>query len=99
MNTPGSDEQGVRQIIRALRAAGYRLVMVFDGEEEIAVSTESAAIEAIFAVDMAHLHVKHPETGVTGWVWFVLGNDPEEVAADYTVTLSHVIDPLTDSWW
>lgn len=27
------------------------------------------------------------------------GNDPDEVVCDYGVSLSPVIDPLTESWW
>lgn len=99
MTTPGSDEQGIRQVIKALLEAGYTLDSVFDSEEDIPVRTEDEAAKAITDVDMAHLHVFHPETDVKGWVFFVLGNDPEEVVNNYTVNLGHVIDPLTEGWW
>lgn len=101
MSTPKTDEAAIRAIIRALRAADYTLDVVHDGEEEISVSTEPEALDAIMAVDCARLYVKRAADGgqTVGWVFFVLGNDPEEVACDYTVNLGEVIDPLTESWW
>jgi len=100
MSTPSSDTAAIRQIIRALRAKGYVLIAVWDGEERVPVTTETEAIEAITAVDDATLTVAEgTPTGPKGWVLFVMGNDPEEVAADYTINLSHVLDPLTESWW
>lgn len=97
MTAPGSDRAGIRQVIRALRAAGYDLVAVDDGgEERIKVRTEADAIDAIMAVDCAHLIVKNTEH--RGWIFFVLGNSPEEVICDHTVNLSPVLDPLIDSW-
>lgn len=70
MTAPQTDESAIRQTIRALVAAGYSLLHVDDGEESIRVSTESAALEAITAVDEAHLFVTHGPT-VSGWVYFV----------------------------
>lgn len=99
MSAPSSDKAAATQIIRGLIHDGWRLDRVYDGGEDIDVTTVTQALDAIFAVDMAHLHVKHRDTGKTGWVWFVLGNDPEEVAADYTVNLSDAIDPITEKWW
>lgn len=99
MTTPTTDRAAATAIIRAVIHAGWRLDRVNDGGDVIPVTTVREALEAIFAVDMAHLFVQHPETDAVGWIWFVLGNDPEEVAADHTVNLSPAIDPLTDAWW
>lgn len=99
MNAPTSDRNAATEIIRGVIHGGWRLDRVFDGEEDIDVTTVTQALDAIFAVDMAHLHVKHPTSGDTGWIWFVLGNDPDEVVADHTVNLSDAIDPVTDGWW
>lgn len=96
MSTPKDDKAAIRAIIRAVRAAGWHLDHVNDGEEEIAVATEEAALDAITAVDEARLYVR--KQGRRGWVLFVMGNEPYEVAADYTVGLTDAIDPLTDSW-
>jgi hypothetical protein len=97
MTTPTSDSAGIRQTIRALLAAGHTLDYVYDGEDEVKVTIEREAIDAITAVDQAHLHVTLPN-GARGWVFFVLGNDPEEVICDHTTNLSPVLDPLIDSW-
>lgn len=97
MTVPATDTAAMRQIIRALKAAGWELDRVFDGEEDVPAPTETKALDAINAVDMAHLHVKRGDE--TGWVWFVLGNDPDEVAADYTVNLTVPIEDVTDGWW
>lgn len=98
MTAPSSDQAAIRQIIRALRADGWVLLLVDNCEEEIRVRTEAEAIDAIMAVDAAYLIVAEgTPTGNRGWVFFVLGNDPEEVAADYTVNLT-AVDNVTTSW-
>lgn len=96
MAAPTSDRGGIQQVIRGLRADGWSLDFVDDGEEDVPVTNETEAIEAIMAVDMAHLFVRKGEE--RGHVWFVLGNDPDEVAADYTLTLSATLDPLIERW-
>lgn len=98
-NAPSSDQAGIRQVIRALVAAGYTLVEVFDGEENVPTTTESAAIDAIMAVDDATLFVRTPDGSRNPWVRFVLGNDPEEVVCDYGMALDPILDPLTTGWW
>lgn len=98
MSAPKTDEAGIRQTIRALRNAGYVLDFVDDGEEQIKVSNETEALDAIMAVDVAYLFVKHSDGERASHVLFVLGNDPEEVICDHGLTLSHVIDPLMERW-
>lgn len=98
MSAPESDTAGIRQTIRALKAAGYTLLEVFDGEEMVKTTTETAAIKAITAVDDATLFVRTPEGDYNPWVRFVLGNEPHEVICDHVDSLSPVLDPLTDSW-
>ena len=98
MSIPKTDEAAVRAIIRALRGAGWRLEFVDDGEELVPTATEAVAIETVMSVDQATLSVTNA-VGATGWVLFVLGNDPEEVACNYTANLSDAIDPLTDTWY
>jgi hypothetical protein len=61
--------------------------------------TEKEAIDAITAVDDATLFVRTPAGDYNPWVRFVMGNDPEEVVCDHGVSLSPVLDPLTESWW
>lgn len=98
MGAPKTDEAGIRQTIRALRNAGYVLDYVDDGEEQVKVTNENEAVDAITAVDSAHLFVKHNDGERASHVWFVLGNSPEEVIADHGISLSHVLDPLMERW-
>jgi hypothetical protein len=102
MSTPSTDKAAIRQIIRALIAAGHTLAFVYDGEEDVPVTNETEAIDAIMAVDQAHLHVHLPLQPLReqerGYVFFVLGNEPYEVACDYTLNLDPVLGPLTSSW-
>lgn len=98
MAAPKSDLAAIRQTIRALRSEGYELESVYDGGELIDVSTETEALDAIDAVDGAVLHVEGPGS-VHEWIYFVLGNDPEEVINDYTVGLEPVLGPLIKKWW
>ena len=100
MATPSNEGAAVRALIRAVRADGWVMTVVDDGGDEdeiIPVRTEGEALEAIFAVDEAYLYFTR--SGERAWIRFVLGNEPEEVACDYTVNLSDAIDPVTDKWW
>lgn len=100
MAKPKTDSAAIRETIRALKKAGYKLEYVFDQEEWINVKKESITlvIEAITAVDIAWLYVRNETDDKARWVYFVMGNDPEEVICDYTTNLEHVIGPLMDSW-
>lgn len=98
MTTPSTDRAAATHIIRGLINHGWRLDSVYDGEEDTDVTTVTQALDAIFAVDEAYLHVKNPATHEGGWVYFVLGNEPFEVACDYTVNLTEAIEPITDGW-
>lgn len=98
MSTPTTDEAAARLIIDGILAAGWHLDRVFDEDGYTSVDTTEDALTAVFAVDMAYVYFQHPITDQIGWVCFVLGNDPEEVAADYTVSLESAIDPITREW-
>lgn len=101
MGVPTTDRGAVQQVVRALVKAGHTLVAVNNGEEEIPVSTEREAVEEVMAVDEAALYVRIKD-GVEGGlshVLFVLGNEPEECPADWGLSLSPVMDPLTEGWW
>lgn len=96
MGTPTTDRGGIQQVLRVLTESGHTLDRVYDGED-VDVSTVKDALEAVTAVDDAYLFVTLPDGERTGWVRFVLGNDPEEVVCDHTVNLE-VVDKLTRSW-
>lgn len=102
MGAPTTDRGGIQQTIRALVADGWQLRYVYDGEERVKVTNEPEAIDAITAVDDAALHVARGAKGTperaTGWVRFVMGNDPDEVVCDYTTNLE-CVDALTNGWY
>lgn len=101
MSAPKTDEAGIRQTIRALRAADYVLTAVYDGEDHVKVTNEQDAVDAITAVDDAYLFVMPKGSDGTTpdlWVRFVLGNAPDEVICDHLTSLSHVLDPLMERW-
>lgn len=106
MTAPSSDKAGIRQVIRALRAADHTITMVHNGEENVRFkpdASENDIIDEAMACDSSHLYVRLPGEGPLkererGYVFFVLGNDPEEVVCDHTTNLSPVLDSLTEGW-
>jgi hypothetical protein len=100
MNAPTTDRGGIQQAIRALHADGWRMSHVWDGEEGVRVETETQAVDAIEATGEARLHLVRGSVadGETAWVFFVLGNDPDEVICDYTTNLA-CIEALQDTWF
>lgn len=99
MSKPTSDKAGVRQVIRALKAADCTGFVARDGEnEDLTSDSEDALIEHLMSCDEGVLFATLP-SGATSHVLFVYGNDPEEVAADWGVSLSPILDPLTEGWW
>lgn len=98
MSAPASDRDGITQTIAALIESGCCLDFVWDGEDDVEVSSPEEALDAIMAVDVATLWVTD-NTGHQSFVYFVLGNDPDEVIRDHGIALSPILDPLTDGWW
>jgi hypothetical protein len=96
---PSNDREAVTLILTGMQDAGWTITKVNDGEEVYPVNNAvDKAVGHVMDVDMAHVFLVSSE-GVKGWVWFVLGNDPEEVAADYTLTLDPDLSAITDPWW
>jgi hypothetical protein len=100
MSAPSSDKAAIRQVIRALRKAGYTLTGGHDGEDFFEAKpdeSEDSLIANLTACDSSALHTwKDGERN--SHVYFVLGNEPFEVICDHGVSLSPVLDPLTRSW-
>ena len=92
MTAPRSDRDGVTQAINALTEAGWTVVEV-EGQE---VANPAEAIAEAMGLDDAW--VAFHRENMRGGARFVLGNDPDEVLADYTMNLDDVLGPLTDSW-
>lgn len=55
-----------------LKAAGFDVVVVYDGENEEKVSDAAEAMEFIFNLDEAHVHFR--KDGRAHWLFLVLGN-------------------------
>lgn len=101
MSAPSSDKAGVRQTIRALRAASHVVHGVEDGASErfdfAPDASEDAIIAEVMSCDDGFLLVTLPD-GSTSHVYFVFGNEPFEVICDHGVSLSPVLDPLMEGW-
>ena len=102
MSAPSSDKAAIRQVIRALRKAGYTLTGGHDGEEEFEVpadiSEDKLINDYLTVCDDSYLYTWKDGEG-NSHVYFVLGNDPEEVVCDHGMSLEPVLGPLTESWW
>ena len=98
MGTPKNDRAAVRQIVLALVEAGFTVNTVDygDGETELVHNVDDA-IDEVMAVDESYL-IFHDSRGNDFWVYFVLGNDPEEVVSDHSLSLGKIIDEVVREW-
>lgn len=98
MSKPSTDRAAITQTLKALAEAGWTAHAVDQREDEPEkVATVQQAVKLVMEVDEAFVFVRRGEE--TGWVFFVLGNDPDEVICNHTVGLSDVLDPLMEGWW
>lgn len=76
----------VRHLIRKMKKAGWNLLWVHDGEEKVAVSTETEAIDNVFGVDESTICFKKNAgvDGVKRSAYIVLGNDGYDCIADHS---------------
>jgi hypothetical protein len=90
----------VRSLLKSLRQAGFTPIYVDDGEENIfyADVSKTQFLEEIVATDEAKIRLQHNNKRVS--VYLVLGNEPGEIAADYSdyEPLEDVIDEHYDRW-
>jgi len=92
----------VKKTLETFTELGYVFSVYDGGEQHPVTSNIEEAMEQIFAVDEAHLHVFSPklqeEIGTSnkcsGWIWFVMGNDGWDVICDYTVGLEEILKPV-----
>lgn len=80
----------VRKIIRALKAAGDPIVSVWDGEEQVEVSTEADIMAQAFNLDSLGLYTKSD-----AWVGLQMG-EGLDIMADYSVSLEEALTPVND---
>ena len=97
MSAPSTESAAIRRLIRVCLADGWGLTIVhYDVDDEVFVTSEREAVDAILAVDEAYLILTREQE--RGWIRFVMGNAPDEVACDYTLNLT-AVDRETSSWW
>jgi hypothetical protein len=99
---PSNDHEAISLILTGLVDAGCTLTGVVEDnycpDEVTEVSTIVDTVSILDNLDEATVYVDTPD-GVHSFIYFVMGNSPEEVACDLGVSLSKFIDPIIDPWW
>lgn len=98
-------------LLHQLQKQGFSLEAVDDDMHRHAIDASAsperqraAAADAITAVDACRLIVRHPDATGTGWLYLVLGNDADEIPADWSVrlplatSLDAAVDAYRDIW-
>lgn len=101
---PSTDKEAITLILRGLGEKGHKVTHVIDDtwnkDERTPVSSVEEAVDLITGVDEAFALFGVDDEGlVNAYIYFVLGNDPEEVAADYTTNLDPDLSNIVDPWW
>lgn len=103
---PSNDREAIRLILQGLVAKGHKIVGYIDDtwnrDDKTYTSSVSEAADAMNGVDEGFVLFNSKDyegTGYDAWVYFVLGNDPEEVACNYTINLDPDLSNITDPWW
>lgn len=99
---PSNDREAITLILKGLTEVGCKVTEVCDDtycpEELTPVNSIEEAVDLVTGVDEAVAYLDLPD-GRSSFIYFVLGNDPEEVACDHGVNLSEFIDPIVEPWW
>lgn len=98
---PSSDAEAMRLILDGLVEAGCKVTHVHDGEEPNPVGSIDEALVLLNNLDEATVWIDLPPgyDRSNSFIYFVMGNSPEEVACDYGVSLSPLLDPIIEPWW
>lgn len=97
---PSNDREAISLIIDGLSGRGIVPTHAVDGAgEAIEFVDKNEALDWLTSCDDSRLEVYVPEIETDSWIYFVLGNDPEEVVCDYGVSLSPYLDPIVEPWW
>lgn len=96
---PNSDREAISLIIGGLIAAGCMPTLSRDGGgDDLPYGDKESALDWLTSCDESVLFLDLPEGGEPSHVYFVLGNDPAEVACDHGVSLSPYLDPIVSAW-
>jgi hypothetical protein len=99
---PSNDREAVSLIIDGLIAKGVTINTARDGENEDMKwnGDKKEFIDHLMSCDEGVMFVTlADQPDVNSFVYFVYGNDPEEVVCDHTVNLSPYVDPIVQPWW
>lgn len=99
---PSNDREAVSLIIDGLIERGVTISTARDGENEDMHwnGNKEDFIDHLMSCDEGVMFVTIADKpDVNSYVYFVYGNDPEEVVCDHTVSLSPYIDPIVNPWW
>jgi hypothetical protein len=101
---PSNDREAISLIIDGLIERGCKPTASRDGDsEDLPYTDKESALDWLTSCDESVLFVDLPldaaSEHTSSHIYFVLGNDPEEVACDYGVSLSPYLDPITNPWW
>jgi len=99
------EKRVARLFLKTAIKAGY-LVRVHDGDDWACARTDkvSVALEAMFSTDEDRVYVYEKVNDETaeklfkrlGHAYFIYGNDGYDVISDYSVSLEHIVRPVTD---
>lgn len=98
---PSTDYEAISLIIDGLIERGCTPTIVRDGaEEDFPYTDKETALSNLTSCDESVLFVDLPAAAErkSSFIYFVLGNDPEEVACDYGVSLEPYLDPIIQPW-
>lgn len=96
---PSTDREAISLIIDGLIERGCKPTVSRDGgNDDLPYADKNEALDWLTSCDESVLFVDLPD-GNDGYIYFVLGNDPEEVPSDYTVNLEKFLDPIVQPWW
>jgi hypothetical protein len=83
----------VRALVRRALDAGY-VISVDNGGDTYEIdrsSSYAAVVRELFATDEERL-ILSKDGRAEGYILLVYGNNPEEVVADYTLSLAHLVE-------
>jgi hypothetical protein len=96
----------VKSLLAEFQAAGFNVSAVYDGEDMIRIdqnlSQTKTATDIVVSVDESFIYIN--KDGMRARLFIVLGNEPEEIVADYNYNpqleelLEETIDKYTLQW-
>lgn len=90
----------VASLIATLKRHGFTIVKGHNGEYGFKLNAATGGMKQFIAdltaCDESHLYIKCPKTSRERWIYLVLGNEPGELASDWTVPngLADAEDPM-----